>query len=327
MKTEAIIFEDIKKVEIKEIELPDIEKDEIIVEVLRSGISVGTERWALSGLRPDVVFPIVPGYQGIGRVIKTGEKVSEIEEGDIIYFVRSRLQSPYKAWSGTHLSKCIVKFDPYCIKIGKNLDDNTLDNLTLSALSAVACRGIEMAKPSLGEKSLVVGLGFIGQTASQIMKLKGCYVLGVDIIEKRVEIAKKYSCDFALNVKDKDFVEEVKKIEKEFDIIIDTTGSDKMLNEEIKLLKWGGKFVWQGWYPGDSKINYHNFHAKLTTVYMPCYFASEALRQSIKWIIEGKLIVSPLITNKESYKKAKEIYEIILNNPSEILGVIFQWEK
>ncbi|MFN4227491.1 MAG: zinc-binding dehydrogenase [Candidatus Ratteibacteria bacterium] len=327
MKAEAIVFEDVKKVEVKSVELPDIENDEIVVEVIRSGISVGTERWALLGLRPDVVFPMVPGYQGIGRVIKVGKDVSNIETGDIIYFVRSRLKIPYRAWSGTHLSRAIVKLDPYCIKIGKDIDDKTIDNLTLSALSAVACRGIEMAKPSLGEKCLVVGLGFIGQMACQIMRLKGCYVVGADIIEKRVEIANRYSCEVAVNVKDKDFVEEIKKIENSFDIIIDTTGSDRMLNEEIKLLKWGGKFIWQGWYPGDSKINFHNFHAKLATVYMPCYFSYEALNQSIKWIINNKLIISPLITHKENYKKAKQIYNTILNNPEQILGVIFNWEK
>jgi len=326
MITEAIVFEDVKKVKIKKIEIPDIEKDEILVEVLRSGVSVGTERWALSGLRPDTKFPFVPGYQGIGKVIKVGESISKIETGDIVYFVHSRLKEPYKSWSGTHIANAVVKFNPYCVKIGKNLDKEVIDSLALSALPAVSCRGIEMAKPALGEKCLVVGLGFIGQMSCQIMKLKGCYVAGVDIIEERVEIAKKYSCDEAVNVNGKDFVEEVRKIESFFDIIIDTTGSDRMLNEEINLLKWGGKFVWQGWYPGDSKINYHNFHAKLATVYMPCYFASEALKQSIKWIMEKKLTVLPLIKTKENYDKAEDVYGKILNSPSEILGAIFNWK-
>ncbi|HOK81041.1 MAG TPA: zinc-binding alcohol dehydrogenase [bacterium] len=327
MKTTAIVFEDVEKVEIKEIEIPEMENDEIMVDVMRTGVSVGTERWALSGLRPDTVFPLVPGYQGIGRVINTGEKVSDIEIGDIVYFVHSRVEKPYSSWSGTHLSTAIVKVNPYCVKIGRKLDEQEINCLALSALAAVSCRGIEMAKVSLGEKCLVVGLGFIGQMACQIMKLKGCEVVGADVIEKRVKIAKKYSCDEAINVGGKTFVEEIKKISHFFDIIIDTTGSDRMLNEEIHLLKFGGKFVWQGWYPGESKINYHNFHAKLATVYMPCYFTAEALRQSIKWIAERKLTILPLITTVASYKMAKEVYSKILNEPSEILGVIFNWEK
>lgn len=338
MKAKAIIFEGVRKVKIGEIKLPEICENDIVVDVIKSAVSVGTERWALLGLRPEIKYPCIPGYLAVGRIIKTGKNVKGYKEGDLVNFLVSRLPEPFSSncWMGAHLSKAVINVDistdekwgmPYCIKIEDKVDESQLEEIALAGLAAVSCRGIEMAQPSLGNKCLVAGLGFIGQMASQILKLKGCYVVGADIIQERVEIAEKYSCDIAVNVKDANLVEKIGEIEKEFDIIIDTTGSAKILNEEVKLLKQWGKFVWQGWYPDKIPVDFHLFHSKLPTIYMPCGHAGKAVNQCIRWSIEKKLVVAPLITHRENYKKAKEIYQKVIENPSEILGIVFNWEE
>jgi len=339
MRAKAIVFKGIKQVEIKEINIPEVGDREILVDVIRSGVSVGTERWALLGMRHEMSFPFVSGYLAVGKVIKTGKNVKDYKEGDIVNFPVSKLPEPYStnSWMGTHLSKAIINVNlsidkrwgmPYCVKVNKNVSEKKIEEITLSGLAAVACRGIEMAKPSLGDRCLVVGLGFIGQMVSQILKLKGCYVVGSDIIEERVKMGEKYSCDKSINVKSKNLVEAIRKEENDnFDIIVDTTGNDRVLNEEIHLLKRWGKFIWQGWYPGETKINFQVFHDYLPTIYMPCSFSGDVVNQCIKWIIEEKLIISPLITHSVSYKMAKEMYSKVLESPSEILGIVFNWEE
>ena len=50
-------------------------------------------------------------------------------------------------------------------------------------------QGIRLAKPNLGERFLVIGLGIIGQITVQLLKNCGCEVYAVDTNNNRCEIA------------------------------------------------------------------------------------------------------------------------------------------
>ncbi len=339
-KTKAIVFEGIQSMSIRDIPLPETGEKEILVKVLKSGVSVGTERWALEGKRPEIRFPSVPGYLAVGRIIETGSRVDDFKAGDMVNFSSPRLPEPYSinSWMGTHISSCVVNVDleevdakwgmPYCVKIdGKDFSEEQLESLSMAGLAGVACRGIEMCRPAMGDNVLIVGLGFIGQMAAQILKLKGCNVTGVDILDKRVELARKYSVDCAISSKGKELAEAVREHScKEFDIIIDTTGSGVMLDKEIELLKRWGKMVWQGWYPGATKVDFNKFHIKLPTVYMPCAHSGKNVSVYIRWIMENRLTVYPLITHHVQYTEAPKTYEMILAHPEEFMGIVFDWE-
>jgi threonine dehydrogenase-like Zn-dependent dehydrogenase len=41
---------------------------------------------------------------------------------------------------------------------------------------------------------------------------------------------------------------------------------------------------------------------------------------------DSKLVVEPLITHRFLVKDAIEAYDLVLNKPEEILGVLFTWE-
>ena len=49
-----------------------------IADFFYTGVSVGTERWALIGKRAEISFPNVPGYMGIGRVTKVGDAAAAL---------------------------------------------------------------------------------------------------------------------------------------------------------------------------------------------------------------------------------------------------------
>ena len=74
MKAKAIVFEAIRNVQVRDVELPDLEPLDVLVETEVSGVSVGTERWALEGLRREITLPSVPGYMGVGRIVEAGRE-------------------------------------------------------------------------------------------------------------------------------------------------------------------------------------------------------------------------------------------------------------
>jgi 2-desacetyl-2-hydroxyethyl bacteriochlorophyllide A dehydrogenase len=310
---------------------------DIKVELEASAISVGTERWALMGKRPkgDVTFPCIPGYLSVGKIVDKGSEVKGYDIGQRVNFVAARIPDGYTGnWMCGHISPALVNVNPenidplwdlpYCEIVPEAV---SAEVATFAGLAGVACRGIEMAGLKLGDNVVVVGQGFIGQMAAQICRLKGARVIAADILPGRVELSAKYSADFAVNSKEENLTEFVHSLYPDgADVVIDTTGSDRMINEEISFLRMWGKLIFQGWYPGNSSLFLHNFQNNFVTAYFPSGHAGMAVRQVLQWMDDSKLVVEPLITHRFLVKDAIEAYDLVLNKPEEILGVLFTWE-
>lgn len=63
------------------------------------------------------------------------------------------------------------------------------------ALGAIALQGIRRAQPTLGETFAVIGLGFLGQVTAQMLMTNGCKVIGMDLDQNRVALAKSFGVE------------------------------------------------------------------------------------------------------------------------------------
>ena len=82
-KNYTVTFTGIRTVELRESELPTAGPDEILVKLEVSQISTGTELTYLEGniekgstWEKDIVFPRIPGYSAVGRIVAVGANVS-----------------------------------------------------------------------------------------------------------------------------------------------------------------------------------------------------------------------------------------------------------
>ena len=73
--TQAVVFEAPKRLELRELELRQPEAGQVRVDVEWSGISTGTEKLLWDGAMPPfpgMGYPLVPGYETVGRVVQVG---------------------------------------------------------------------------------------------------------------------------------------------------------------------------------------------------------------------------------------------------------------
>lgn len=68
-------------------------------------------------------------------------------------------------------------------------DGVALEDAAFATVGAIAMQGVRLARPTLGEVAVVVGLGLIGQLAVQLLRAAGCRVLGIDTNELRAKQA------------------------------------------------------------------------------------------------------------------------------------------
>lgn len=189
----------------------------VIVRAAASLVSAGTERAFVElgrkGLvgkakeRPDLVRKVVEkvrsegllntlqsvrekldeshalGYSAAGVVVEVGEGVTEFRAGDRV------------ACAGTgyaaHAELLSVPKN-LCVRLPDAVD---FESAAFATLGAIALQGVRLAEPTLGESVVVIGLGLIGQLATQLLRANGCRVFGVDLDASKVELAKSLGAD------------------------------------------------------------------------------------------------------------------------------------
>jgi len=190
----------------------------------------------------------------------------------------------------------------------------------------VALRGIEMAVVPAGTKVMVCGLGLIGQYAAQAVRLKGARVCVVEMKQTRLDTARRLGADWAINPATMSLADEAAKIAPDgFDIIIDTSSKDAVVNSLIPLLKFRGKMVFQGWYPPPSSLDLNVMHSKMPTCYFPCSHSGSTVATAMRWVAAGVLDTQSLITHKVRPEQAPQIYQMIAEDKEDYLGIVFEW--
>ena len=70
-------------------------------------------------------------------------------------------------------------------------DDLNFEYAAFATLGAIAIHGFRLAEAQLGARVAVIGLGLLGQLAASIAQAAGCQVLGIDLDDRRVTLARK----------------------------------------------------------------------------------------------------------------------------------------
>lgn len=123
--------------------------------------------------------PMPLGYSSAGVVLECGRGVQDLEPGDRV------------ATAGPHAG---------VVAIGRNLcaripDGVGFEQAAYTSVAAIGLEGVRLARPTLGERVLVIGLGLIGQICVCLLKAHGCKVFGTDVDATRLELARDLGAD------------------------------------------------------------------------------------------------------------------------------------
>jgi len=117
------------------------------------------------------------GYSLAGTVRSVGDGITDLAVGDVV------------ACSGAqyaHHASQVKVSRQLCVKIPNGLPVDLASTVTLGA---IAMQGIRQANISIGERVAVIGLGVIGQIASQILLAAGAQVTGFDLDLRKLKLA------------------------------------------------------------------------------------------------------------------------------------------
>ncbi len=193
---------------LEEVPSPEVGNGQVLIRTTRSLVSLGTEKMLVEfgkanliqkarkqpdkvkmvldkiradGLMPtlETVFnkldqPLPLGYCNVGVVEAIGKGVTEFQVGDRV------------ASNGPHAEFVCVPANLVSL-IPSNVSD---EEATFTVIGSIGLQGIRLLNPTLGETVVVVGLGLIGLITAQLLRANGCKVIGLDVDNSKLEIAK-----------------------------------------------------------------------------------------------------------------------------------------
>jgi len=154
------------------------------------------------------------------------------------------------ACAGSNHAEIIFSPKNLTCKIPNNV---SLEEASFTTLGAIAIHGIHRADIKSGEFVGVIGTGLIGLLTIQIAKACGAIVIALDLINKRLNLAKKLGSDFVINplyLNSKIKINEITNGHG-LDAIIICASSEtsKPLEEAIEIIREKGKIVLLGGFP------------------------------------------------------------------------------
>ena len=193
----------------------------IVVRTRCSAISAGTEKMSVglarktligkARARPDLVRQVLRKVRTDGLKATMDRVASKLEEavplgysasGDVVEVSQGEVS--FKPGDGvaiggvgyaTHAEFNLVPRN-LCARIPEGV---SYGDAAFATIGAIALQGVRQARPLIGERIVVIGLGLIGMLTVQILKANGCAVLGVDPDEERTRRATALGADIAVS--------------------------------------------------------------------------------------------------------------------------------
>lgn len=323
MKSNALVLTERHKMEVQSYDLPKLLADEVLIRTEYSGVSQGTEIDAFRGLRPELSYPTVTGYQSVGIVEEVGPAVKNFVGGDRVLFTTSRLpdQFPF-TWMASHVSHALVSTKSRSpIKLLPEIDPV---EAALTAMVAVGLGGIQQIQVNLGDIVFVGGQGLVGQASAQLARSRGAIVVSADLSATRVRLSAENSADIAVDSNDTDIDEVLRDLSPGgVDAVIETTGRADQFAPSIDRLRPLGTLLLQGYYKEHIDIDFHPTHIKKPTIAAACGFGDMSLALSLlNW---KKVQFRNLVTHLVPPTDAPDLFAKMEAGDPDILGVVFDW--
>lgn len=253
---------------VQEVAQPQLEENVVLISVHYSFISSGTEAASISAAQRSVLFSNVPqkikavltslaqngiegtsalvkgrlkgtvqalGYSCSGRVIAVGKKVTKFRPGDYVACAGA-------GWANHADVVCVP--ENLVISIG---DEKYLKYASITTIGAIALQGVRRANIQLGETVCVVGLGLLGQLTVQLAKQSGAVVIGIDLVQDRLDLARELGADHLFLASDPhrfksiEFLTHHKGVDAT--LLTAATSSDEVIQDAMTMTRKKGKVV------------------------------------------------------------------------------------
>lgn len=308
----AVVLEKPEQLSLSRLELEPPGDADIVVEVEWSGISTGTERLLWNGRMPSfpgMGYPLVPGYESVGRVIEAGREAGH-RIGERVFVPGARCFGPVRGLFGGAASTLVVP-GARAVEVDESLGSKAV----LLALAATAYHSVSGGgrRDPIVPPDLIVGHGVLGRLLARLNVAAGNAFTVWERDPVRAAGAQGYP---VLTPEDDP--------RRDYRAIYDMSGDATILDTLISRLAPGGEIVLAGFYSERLAFNF-----------APAFMREAQIRCAAEWKRPDLLAVSELaasgafsldglITHHETSTHASRAYRTAFSDAG-CLKMVLDW--
>ncbi|MEN0001528.1 MAG: chlorophyll synthesis pathway protein BchC [Pseudomonadota bacterium] len=311
MKATAIVIDQPGSVSLRDVALQQPAADDVIVDVLWSGISTGTEKLLWSGKMPSfpgMGYPLVPGYEAVGRVVGV-QSESTVSVGDLVFVPGASCYQDVRPLFGASASRIIAKAD----KIYP-ISESTGRNGILLALAATAFHALSISEKRLPD--LIIGHGVLGRLLARLTLALGGEAPTVwEVDENRIAGAEGYHVTSAF---DDD--------RRNYSAIMDASGDPKVLDLAISHMAPKGEVVLAGFYEKALSFNFAPAFMREASMRIAAEFTRPDVIAVLDLLDQNALDLEGLVSTVADIDEAHEAYRAAFTDPT-CTKMVINWRQ
>ena len=306
----AVVLERPEQLVLSRLDLTAATDEDVTVDIEWSGISTGTERLLWTGRMPafpGMGYPLVPGYESVGRVIEAGP-TSGRKVGERVFVPGAKCFGDVRGLFGGAAERVVLP-GARTIPFAEHLAEQGV----LLALAATAYHAHSIE--GLAQPDLIIGHGVLGRMIARLAVVAGGTptvwetnptrrqgAMGYEVVDPSTDSRRNYRC------------------------ICDVSGDSSLLDTLISRLAAGGEVVLAGFY--DEPLSF---------VFPPAFMREARIRIAAQWLPSdlvavkdlaesGRLSLDGLITHRSDAMQADSAYRTAFGDPT-CLKMILDWRS
>ena len=325
---------------------PECEVGEVILKVKGCGICAGDLKanhggiriWGTTEKNRYIEPPCIPGHEFYGEIETIGEGVTGFEIGDTIcaeqivpcgecefckngtYWMckRSAVFGFKKYANGGFAEYVKILKTAIKHKIPKSF---TPEQSILIEPIACGMHALEQANIRHEDIVVIAGLGAIGLSMCNIASLAmPKMVIGIEVRENRIYLAKEFGADIILNPKTQNITEEILNLTSGLgcDVYIEASGNVNSANQGLEVLKNHGRYVQMGVLGEFVTADWNIIGDGKELTIIGSHLSGKVYPAVIRGIEKGLIKTDGLISHNFKLKDIQNAYQAAESDPTAI---------
>jgi len=309
----AVVLESPKQLSLTQLPIDPPGPGDVVVETEWSAISTGTERLLYEGRMPQfpgMGYPLVPGYESVGRIRAVGAEVrGEARVGQRVFVGGARCFGAVRGLFGAAAARLVV---PAARVVP--VDESLGEKGVLLALAATAYHALHASGARAPD--LIVGHGVLGRLLARLAVID---FPEAPTVWERNAVRAAGALGYAV-------VDPAEDKRRDYRSIYDVSGDGSLLDDLIARLAPGGEVVLAGFYTEPLRFAFAPAFMREARLRVAAEWKPDDLRAVVERVADGRLSLDGLITHRRDVVEAPDAYRTAFGD-STCLKMVLDWRS
>ncbi|AEE15550.1 zinc-binding alcohol dehydrogenase family protein [Treponema brennaborense] len=315
--------------------------DNVLIKMTAAGIC-GSDVGIYHGTNAAATYPRIIGHEMVGRVVRTGPGVTAVKPGDrvIVNQVtscgtcypcrkgRGNVCDRLKV-RGVHIDggyrEYIAVPESDCYVLPDSVSDADAVMIEPTTIAIQSCTRAELVKDDM---LLLFGSGALGSSILKIARLRCDTIIVADVVESKLEAARKNGATRTINVLTEDLTEKVKEYTDGHGatVSIDAVCSADSLLKLLEATGNAGRVITMGFSTAATQINQFVVTSKELDV-RGSRLQNRMFGKAIDLIVRGELDLNGSVSHTFALADAQKAFDFIDSHDPSIRKIVLTFDE